>query len=298
MAEVSGHYHDASQAGFALHDTQLVIARAYGFSSWPRLKAYVDGVTLRRLDDAIKAGDLARVRAMLHARPELAALEIDNHSLLHHAVLSRAAEMVQLLLEYGAEARHGLYPHHEATSPLAIATARGYLEIVTIIEAAEHRRCGPESAGVAADEAEDLFRAIVTGDAPGAIDRMERRPALIHAITVEGWTALHAAAFVLHDLLCAWLLARGADPNRPGRHGLTPLDAAATGTWRGRSDVHQRLLPVATRLLGHGAAMTARAAVALGDTAWVSARHAEGELPGPVDGIGGLLRRGGDTRPP
>lgn len=290
IAEVSRHYHDAKKATFALHDAQLVIARAHGFRSWPRLKAYVDGVTLRRLDDAIRSGDLARVRAMLHARPELATMEIDNHSLLHHAVLNRAADMVRLLMEHGAEARHGLYPHTEATSPLAIATARGDQEIVANIREAEHRRRGGERTGVAGDEAEELFRAIVAGNEHAAIARMERSPALIHTSTVEGWTALHAAALTLQELLIAWLVERGADANRPGRHGLTPLDAAATGTWRGRSDARQRFPAVAARLRQAGAAMTARAAVALGDTEWVRARHAEGALPGPIDAIGGLLR--------
>ena len=36
----------------ALHDAQLVVARSYGFESWPKLKAYVDGVTVKRLADS------------------------------------------------------------------------------------------------------------------------------------------------------------------------------------------------------------------------------------------------------
>src|ERR671912_2703879 len=65
VAEVSAHYHDADPATFALHDAQLVLARAYGFESWPRLKAHVDGVTSRLLGDAVAANDLARARAIL-----------------------------------------------------------------------------------------------------------------------------------------------------------------------------------------------------------------------------------------
>jgi hypothetical protein len=41
-AEVAAHYHDADRAAFALHDAQLVIARADGFESWPKLKAYAE----------------------------------------------------------------------------------------------------------------------------------------------------------------------------------------------------------------------------------------------------------------
>jgi hypothetical protein len=34
---------------FALHDAQFQLAREYGFDSWPKLKAYVEGITERRL---------------------------------------------------------------------------------------------------------------------------------------------------------------------------------------------------------------------------------------------------------
>ena len=43
------HYRDANPATFALHDAQLVVARQYGLESWPKLKAYVDGVTVSQL---------------------------------------------------------------------------------------------------------------------------------------------------------------------------------------------------------------------------------------------------------
>src|SRR5262245_19243097 len=69
VAEVTAHFHDADATTFALHDAQLAIARAYGFESWPKLKAAVQGVTIERLTDAVRARDLRRVRAMLHLRP-------------------------------------------------------------------------------------------------------------------------------------------------------------------------------------------------------------------------------------
>src|SRR5262245_49372491 len=55
IAEVNAFYHDVNREAFALHDAQLVIARAYGFESWPKLKAFVDGVTVRRLIEAVRA---------------------------------------------------------------------------------------------------------------------------------------------------------------------------------------------------------------------------------------------------
>jgi len=41
----------------ALHDAQLVIAREYGFASWPRWKQFVEA---RGLDTQARAGELVR----------------------------------------------------------------------------------------------------------------------------------------------------------------------------------------------------------------------------------------------
>src|SRR5262245_919788 len=62
VTEVSTHYRQADRAGFALHDAQLVLARSYGFDSWSKLKAHVEGITLKRLVDAVRAGDLRHVK--------------------------------------------------------------------------------------------------------------------------------------------------------------------------------------------------------------------------------------------
>ena len=143
IAEVGSHYRGANPSKFALHDAQLVIARSYGFESWPKLKAYVDGVTVRRLADAIRADDLTQVEAMLHARPEIANLAMsygDEHRPIHYAVIQRSPEMVRLLMRHGANARQGIDPHRDATTAWTIAKERGYEEIVAIIEQEEQRR--------------------------------------------------------------------------------------------------------------------------------------------------------------
>ena len=102
IVEVDAHFHGASAPTFALHQAQLVVARSYGFDSWPKLKAYADGVTVRRLVDAVRAGEIETVRSMLSARPELVHLDVsenDEHRALHHAVLGRHAEIVRLLMQ-------------------------------------------------------------------------------------------------------------------------------------------------------------------------------------------------------
>jgi hypothetical protein len=80
-AEVHAHYRGADAGTFTLHEAQLVLARAYGFASWPKLKAYVDGITAKRLVEAVRAGDLPKVQAMLRSRPELVNMDMgeDEH---------------------------------------------------------------------------------------------------------------------------------------------------------------------------------------------------------------------------
>jgi ankyrin repeat protein len=148
--EVTAGYDDAQRATFALHDAQLVIARSYGFDSWPKLKAYVDGVTIRRLVEAVSNGDIERVRAMLKARPELANMAVsygDEHRAIHYAVMHRQPEITRLLMRKGADARAGIHPHRDATSAWMLARERGYDDIVAIIEKEEgeeeNRRAKP-----------------------------------------------------------------------------------------------------------------------------------------------------------
>jgi hypothetical protein len=140
VAEVRTHYHDADLATFALHDAQLVLARAYGFDSWSKLKAYVDGVTVARLRDAVTAGDMKLVQSMLAVRPELAAIDMaenDEHQALHYAVIARNPEMVRVLIRRGANPRKGIYPHRDATTALTLAVERGYDDIADVIREEE-----------------------------------------------------------------------------------------------------------------------------------------------------------------
>ena len=144
--EVTAFYDDPQHATFALHDAQLVIARSYGFDSWPKLKAYVDGVTIRRLVEAVSNGDIERVRAMLKARPELANMAVsyvDEHRAIHYAAMHRQPEITRLLMRKGANARAGIHPHRDATSAWTLARERGYDDIVAIIEEEETRKAKP-----------------------------------------------------------------------------------------------------------------------------------------------------------
>src|SRR6185369_13220044 len=130
VAEVMAYHRTATPETFALHDAQFVLARSYGFESWPKLKAAVDGVTAGKLHEAAESGDLQTARELLTRRPEIVDLGRGEMRALHMAVLRRDLEMTKLLLEFGADPDTGIWPKRDATSPHVLARDRGYDEIV------------------------------------------------------------------------------------------------------------------------------------------------------------------------
>ena len=217
--EVNAHYDNADPATFALHDAQLVIARSYGFDSWPKLKAYVDGVTIRRLVEAVSAGNLARVRTMLKARPELADMTVsygDEHRAIHYAVMHRWPQIVRLLMQQGANARAGIHPHRDATSAWTLAKERGYDEIVAIIEDEEKHRGEPEDSAKKVPEPAIVDEAARAAVANGDLEWLRARHAegqlINHVRWDEGGLLTLAVRKNRIDIL-EFLLDCGLDPD-------------------------------------------------------------------------------------
>lgn len=202
VAEVTAYYSGAEPGAFALHHAQLILARAYGFESWPKLKAYVDGVNIQQLADCVKQGDLPRVRALLKLRPELADMQMtygDEHRPLHFAVYRRDPGMVRLLMQHGASARRGIHPHRAATTAFTLAFERGFDEIVTIMKEEEGRRA---PAVAAPNPRRDFQQALMQGDE--SVLRSLLLPNLGPADPIR-----FQAAVALGDL--EWLRARHAE---------------------------------------------------------------------------------------
>jgi ankyrin repeat protein len=293
IAEVNQFERNADSR-FALSDAQRVIARIYGFASWPKLKAFVDGANIARFAEAVQAGDLAQVRTLLASRPELVATdraENDEHRGLHYAVLRRDAAMVRLLMEAGADARKGIWPHRDATSALTLAQERHYDEIVTVIEEGErHRREEMSCSNATVSPTQDqISAAIAQGDDTTAMQLLDEDRTLIHACDRDGLTPLHVAARRNRLELVAWLLERRANVHKKDPSELTPLDHAALGA-NPRNKRAERFPRVAALLLEHGAMLTVRAAVALGDLPQVRQFiAAEPGLLRQISGSGGLL---------
>ncbi len=268
IAEVRAHYAAPQTEALQLSDAQLVIARSYGFASWPKLKAFVDGVTIKRFMAAVNAGEVETVRAMLRQRPELVHMDTagnNEHRGLHYAVLQRDPSMVRLLMQSGADARKGIWPHRDATTAFALARERGYADIVAVIEEEEQRRREQTSCpNAAVSPAQDqINEAIRQGDNATAMRMLEADSGLIRACDRSGGTPLHAAAQAANEEMVAWLLARGAGVHKKDLRGLTPLDRAALAA----SPYNAKSFPAIARLLlDRGAEVTLPAAIGLGDT--------------------------------
>jgi ankyrin repeat protein len=256
-----------AETGVTLHEAQRDLARAYGFQSWPKLKAFVDGANVARLAEAVQAGNLAAVRKLLKARPELVSMDMaenDEHRALHFAVLRRDPAMVRLLMQAGADARKGIFPHRDATTAIAFARDRELPDIVAIIEEEEQKRRQSLSCpNASVSPVQERINAhIREGQTEIAMGLLELDLSLIHACDRNGGTPLHAAARAESEQMTAWLLARHADPRKPDFAGFTPLDRAALAA--------QPCFPaVASLLLAASAPLTIRGAVALGDEARV-----------------------------
>jgi len=214
--EVNAHYDRANAATFALHDAQLVLARSYGFESWPKLKAYVDGVTVRRLAEGVRANDIAVVRRMLEARPELANMAMsygDEHRPIHFAVMNRLPEMVRLLMRHGANARAGIDPHRDATTAWMLARDRDYEEIIAVIEDEERRQKSPETEEQPQTRGDEDLRAAV---AEGNMELLHARHAagtLSNPIRWDGGGLLTVAVEHNRPDILTFLLDCGFDPN-------------------------------------------------------------------------------------
>jgi len=271
VAEVTA-YHRTSSPGkatpetFALHDAQFVLARSYGFESWPKLKAAVDGVTAGKLHEAAESGDLQTARELLTRRPEIVDLGRGEMRALHMAVLRRDLEMTKLLLEFGADPDTGIWPKRDATSPYVIAWERGYDEIVEVIREAREKR-GARGPKGPTEATRKLQQAYQSGNEEAIVAVFEEHPELAEMCSPDGLTMLHQAAGRGALLIMKWLIDHGADVNRrtgKSQQGWTPLDFAASGSGGDWLFDNRKFERVAEFLLEHGAQLTPLSAVTLG----------------------------------
>jgi len=187
---------------FKLSDAQLVIAREYGFSSWPQLKNQIETLreglneTFSQFARAVQHGDTARVRELLEATPALAkrindpVIGFDSPAVVVAAGCSQ--ELVDVLLNHGADVNA-----KSAWWAGAFGTLHGANQDMAryLIE----RGAKIDVHAAAEQGMMDVLRQLIEAD-----------PTLIHAKGPDGQRPLHFARSIE---VVDYLLEHGADIN-------------------------------------------------------------------------------------
>jgi len=174
------------------------------------------------LIDAVKAGDLTTVRALLAKQADVAAAEADGTTALHWAVENDNDALVAVLLAAGAKAqavnRHGITPIHRAAT-------NGNASIVNRLLAA-----GADATFATPAGETPLMMAARTGNA-AAVQALIAKGAVVN--TREAWrgqTALMWAASENNVEAIRVLVKAGADIHAKSTSGMfTPLLFAVRG---------------------------------------------------------------------
>lgn len=269
IAEVAQVFRPPTEGGLTLAQAQLALARQYGFQSWPKLKAHVDGMTRENLVAHVQAGDTLEVGRMLNRRPEMvdACTGQGEQRLIHLAVLNQDAAMLRLLMERGANARLGIFPHRESTSPLVMAEERGLADLVEVMTEVEAERQEALSCPnvTVSSELESLLGLIRGERNEEAISLVTTSPDLMKQCDRSGMTALHVAAAGANEALVNWLCEHYADARKPDAEGLLPIDHAVLSLGWYEKEKVQPARRIMDRLLQRGCETTAWAAAATGD---------------------------------
>jgi ankyrin repeat protein len=161
------------------------------------------------LIDAVKAGDRARVRALVKQRAELTRTEADGTTALHWAVRADDVELVRVLLTAGADVSAAT---REGITPLALAAINGSAGMTeTLLKAGA-------TPNVALPEGETILMTAARTGQPAVLKLLLQAGADLNAR--ENWygeTALMWAAAENHADAVRVLVEAGADVNARSR---------------------------------------------------------------------------------
>ena len=224
----------------------------------------VDGNQAWALFCATGAGDLARVSALLDRDPKLVNAQYWYQFPIHMAVREGHAEVVQLLLQAGADPGQSRYTYNSWDKLLAIAEERGYEEVQALLEAAMRERFGYDPGFVA------LAEAIKGRDRARVEAVLAAYPDFIRAADALGNGPLHWAALTRQNDLVDFFVAQGADLEARRADGQTPLLVSLNGDYWFRTRDLPAEAPrdpwvVTRRLLDCGAEYALSIACAAGD---------------------------------
>jgi ankyrin repeat protein len=167
------------------------------------------------LIEAIKRGDTAAVRALLHKRADVNAAEADGTTALHWAVHAESRDLVTMILRAGADVSAA---NRYGVTPLMLASAAGSAAIVdALLEA------GADPNTATAEGETVLMTAARTGSTDVAARLLARGAAVNARETWRGQSALMWAVAEHHADTVNLLIAAGADVHARSAKGFSPL---------------------------------------------------------------------------
>jgi ankyrin repeat protein len=227
----------------------------------------LNGYDAWALFKACAAGDLPRVKALLAKDRRLVNAQYWYQFPIHMAVRAGYAEIVQLLLDQGADPGQSRFTYHSWDKLLLCANERGYRQVESVLGRAMTRRFNytPDFDGLKA--------AIIARDSRKLDAVLRRRPDLVQASDALGNNALHWSVITRQLGLIERFTALGTPIDAQRADGQTPVLLAVNGAndyWyratRGRSHPSLRNASVLVgSLLAKGANYTISVAAAVGD---------------------------------
>ncbi len=285
---------DLTERRLALHHAQLVIAREYGFASWPRLKAHIEAVISAR-------------------RTRIFVRDVDYHDDRARGLLSVLPDGVPSVIEQVRT----WHPRLAGADDETVRSAPFTLEDARLVYAREHgfaawSRFVDYLEGLGSDLRSEPFLAVFEagrrGDWTQATAILRAQPDLVRARGTNGNTLLNLACSlsacapatggILREVsgsdrleAVQLLLAAGADPDQPNDRGWTPVHQAA---YRNDPEMATLLLDAGARidLCAHGDGGTPLAVALFWGHREVAATLAErGVVPANLRIAAGLGRR-------
>jgi Ankyrin repeat len=208
---------------FLLSDSQLVIARGYGFAGWPQLKSKIESLSKSPAElfkAAVEAGDADRVGELLGSHPDLAAA-IDAPMFAFKSPAVHVARtnlaLLDLLLAHGADLN------------ARTSWEKGGFGVL--------EQVGPDEAAplIARGAKVDIWAAANLGMLPELAALIAGDPSLVHAKGGDGKRPLHFARTIE---IARYLLEHGADIDvcrkRRPRHFKPARSWYSAPAWRRR----------------------------------------------------------------
>lgn len=230
------------------------------------------------INDAVKNGDLEKVKVLLKENPQLLPSKDDRHGWtpLHCAAFYGQKDVAKFLLADGADInakdRSGMTPLHltafDAQSdvaelllankadvdnknkfgktPLHEAASRGQIGVAKLLLAHGAKINAAEDAGMS-----PLHEAAYNGH-KDMVEFLLANGAEIDGRTVDGKTALHLAAGKGDKAVVELLLEKKARINATDKNGVTPLRWAETIFWGSSEDIQEAMEPTKAEIKARG----------------------------------------------